>query len=166
MTITAPTLPAWLTLTDNGNGTATLSGTPTNAELGVHNVVLQVTDLGALSSSQPFTITVTNVNDPPVITSDGGGPTANLNVAENTTAVTTVTSSDVDGGTPSLYHRRRRRCCLVQHQQYVTGCIDICSRPRTSRRLAMPAPTMSMDVTVEVSDGNGGTDTQGHGPSR
>ena len=30
LTITAPTLPAWLTLTDNGDGTATLTGTPTN----------------------------------------------------------------------------------------------------------------------------------------
>ncbi|MEZ5598529.1 MAG: cadherin repeat domain-containing protein [Pseudomonadales bacterium] len=30
------------------------------------------------------------MNDAPVITSDGGGATAALNVAENTTAVTTV----------------------------------------------------------------------------
>ncbi|MBT0964320.1 putative Ig domain-containing protein, partial [Denitromonas iodatirespirans] len=44
LTITAPTLPAWLTLTDNGDGTATLSGTPTNAEVGNHAVSLQVSD--------------------------------------------------------------------------------------------------------------------------
>ncbi|HEX9985260.1 MAG TPA: cadherin domain-containing protein, partial [Thermoanaerobaculia bacterium] len=37
-TITAPTKPAWLTLVDNGDGTATLSGTPTNSDVGVHNV--------------------------------------------------------------------------------------------------------------------------------
>ena len=34
VTITAPTLPAWLTFVDNGDGTATLSGTPANAEVG------------------------------------------------------------------------------------------------------------------------------------
>ena len=47
------------------------------------------------------TIDVAAVNDAPVITSDGGGPTAGLTVAENQTAVTTVTSTDVDGGVPS-----------------------------------------------------------------
>ena len=36
----------------------------------------------------------------PVITSDGGGATASRSVAENTTAVTTVTSTDGDGPTP------------------------------------------------------------------
>jgi VCBS repeat-containing protein len=66
VTITAPTLPAWLTLVDNGDGTATLSGTPSNAEVGNHNVVLNVSD-GALSRNQNFTITVSNANDLPVI---------------------------------------------------------------------------------------------------
>jgi len=41
-TITAPTLPSWLSLTDNGDGTAELSGTPDNADAGVHAVELEV----------------------------------------------------------------------------------------------------------------------------
>ena len=40
-------------------------------------------------------------NTPPVITSDGGGTTASINVVENTTAVTTVTATDVDLDTPT-----------------------------------------------------------------
>ena len=40
-----------------------------------------------------------HVNTPPMITSDGGGATANVNVAENSTAVTTVTA--VDGDLPA-----------------------------------------------------------------
>ncbi|MDA1230707.1 MAG: cadherin domain-containing protein, partial [Planctomycetota bacterium] len=36
------------------------------------------------------------VNNPPTITSNGGGATAAINVAENTTAVTTVTATDAD----------------------------------------------------------------------
>ena len=47
-------------------------------------------------------VTVTNVNDlPPVITSDGGGASATVSVAENTTAVTTVVATDGDGTTPT-----------------------------------------------------------------
>jgi hypothetical protein len=57
LSITAPALPAWLTLTDHGDGTATLSGTPGDAELGEHGVALEVTD-GTVVVSQPFIITV------------------------------------------------------------------------------------------------------------
>ena len=66
VTITATTLPSWLTLTDNNDGTATLSGTPTNSEVGDHAVVLDVSD-GSLNSNQTFTIVVANTNDPAVI---------------------------------------------------------------------------------------------------
>ncbi len=91
LSISATTLPAWLTLTDNGDGTALLSGTPGNAEVGNHNVVIEVSD-GLLTTSQSFTINVANVNDAPQVTSN-----ANVNAAENQTAVTTVTATDVDG---------------------------------------------------------------------
>ena len=40
------------------------------------------------------------MNEAPVITSNGGGATANVSVAENSAAVTTVVATDVDG--PSL----------------------------------------------------------------
>ncbi|MCD6400346.1 MAG: DUF11 domain-containing protein, partial [Anaerolineales bacterium] len=58
LTITATTLPAWLTLTDHGDGTASLSGTPTNADVGDHDVALRVTDSGGLFDTQTFTISV------------------------------------------------------------------------------------------------------------
>ena len=69
LTVTAPTKPEWLTLSDNGDGTATLSGTPVNGDVGDHAVLLRVTDGGGLTADQPFTITVANVNDPPAFTS-------------------------------------------------------------------------------------------------
>src|SRR5690606_22977451 len=55
---------------------------------------------GALMDTDNIAITVNAVNDAPVITSGGGGATANIAWAENGTAVGTVTSSDVDGGVP------------------------------------------------------------------
>ncbi|MGE0078353.1 MAG: endonuclease [Bacteroidales bacterium] len=56
-TITASTKPTWLTLTSTGNGTATLSGTPEESNVGSNPVVLNVTD-GTSSATQNFTITV------------------------------------------------------------------------------------------------------------
>jgi len=46
-------------------------------------------------------VTMTSVNDAPIITSDAGGATASVSISENTTDVTTVTSTDVDGPTAS-----------------------------------------------------------------
>jgi uncharacterized repeat protein (TIGR01451 family) len=70
LTITAPLLPTWLALTDAGDGTATLAGTPGNDDVGAHGVSLLVTDSTALTATQIFTITVANVNDAPVAVDD------------------------------------------------------------------------------------------------
>lgn len=67
--IGAQALPEWLDLTDNGNGTALLRGTPSNADVGEHNIILRVTDSESESDKQSFTITVTNTNDAPLFTS-------------------------------------------------------------------------------------------------
>ena len=99
LTITATTLPGWLTLTDNGDGTATLTGTPLNANVGNNNVVLNVSD-GNVSSNQSFTITVTNTNDAAVIAgTDTGTVQEDVSaVANNISTTGTLTISDVDSG--------------------------------------------------------------------
>jgi len=93
LTITAPTLPAWLTLTDNGDGTATLTGTPTNDEVGDHAVELVVTDAAGAFGTQAFTLTVGNVNDAPSFTS-----TPILAAIEDLAYTAPVTASDPDAG--------------------------------------------------------------------
>jgi hypothetical protein len=56
-----------------------------------------VDDGEGAASTGTFNIAITPVNDnAPVITSDGGGATANVNVAENSTFVTFVTATDAD----------------------------------------------------------------------
>jgi len=55
LTIIATLKPDWLTLTDNGNGTAILTGTPTEA--GDFDVTIQVSD-GIDTDDQSFTIVV------------------------------------------------------------------------------------------------------------
>jgi len=58
LAITTTSLPAWLTLVDHGDGTATLSGTPTVAHLGDNAVTLRVTDDTNLYAIQSFVIQV------------------------------------------------------------------------------------------------------------
>src|SRR5256885_9707523 len=73
--------------------------TPTDADANnVYEVMVKVTDNGTppLSATQALSVKVTNVNEAPVITSNGGGAAAAVSVAENTIAVTTVTATDPD----------------------------------------------------------------------
>ncbi|MDC0584753.1 DUF2341 domain-containing protein [Bacteroidales bacterium] len=66
--ITAPVLPSWLSITDNKNGTAILTGTPQNSDVGTHDVTLRAHD-STVGTDQIFVISVSNVNDAPVFTS-------------------------------------------------------------------------------------------------
>lgn len=91
-------LPAWLTLTDLGNGTATLSGTPNNSHVGSVNVTLRVTDNNADSTDQAFTITVTNVNDAPVIT--GQSPLSTDEDENIVISLNDINVTDVDNNYP------------------------------------------------------------------
>jgi Ca2+-binding RTX toxin-like protein len=66
----------------------------------IYDVIVQASD-GVNSTQQQIAVSVGNVNDAtPVITSNGGGATASVSVAENTAAITTVTSTDADGPAP------------------------------------------------------------------
>ncbi|WP_296621061.1 MBG domain-containing protein [Marivirga sp.] len=62
-------LPAWLTLADNEDGTALLSGTPTNNNIGVYGIALRVSDDKGNTADQFFDIEVIDVNDPPTFIS-------------------------------------------------------------------------------------------------
>jgi hypothetical protein len=80
--VRAVTLPGWLTLIDQGDGAATLQGTPTGTEVGDHPVTLEVSDPQALATSQSFTVAVAAASDGPVINLLGDDPlTINQNQA-------------------------------------------------------------------------------------
>lgn len=82
--ITAETLPAWLNFTDNGDGTATLTGTAGTSNLGNHDVSLKVVDADLAEATQDFTINVSDSNHPPVIDLTG------LDVSFNEDGETTI----------------------------------------------------------------------------
>ena len=77
---------------------------------GTEDLFVNVWDGLAFSGPQEFHIGVAP-NHAPVITSNGGGGTAAVNVAENSTAVTTVIASDADPLRFAFLHHcgRRRR---------------------------------------------------------
>ncbi|MCP4182002.1 MAG: cadherin repeat domain-containing protein, partial [Hyphomicrobiales bacterium] len=94
----------------------------------------------------------------PLITSNGGAASVSINVDENTLDVTDVTSSDVDGGTPAY--------SIIGGPEAGLFTID----PVTGKLEFNVAPDFEFptdggginqyDLIVQVSDGNGGTDTQ------
>ncbi|HEY8519460.1 MAG TPA: FG-GAP-like repeat-containing protein [Gammaproteobacteria bacterium] len=92
--ITAAALPAWLTLTDHGNGTATLSGTPSDADAGAHAVSLVATDAGGATAPQDFTVSVAaaGANAPPAFTS-----TAPTTATVGTEYVYAIVAADPNG---------------------------------------------------------------------
>lgn len=64
LTISATDVPAWLTFSDNGDRTATLSGTPTDEDADNYTITLTVSD-GIISVDQVVNLEVTNVDDDP-----------------------------------------------------------------------------------------------------
>ena len=98
------------------------------------------------------------VNDAPVITSDGGGASASLSIAENSTAVTTVTSTDVDGGIP-VYSLAGGADAAKFTINSSTGALSFNVAPDYENPTDVGGNNV-YDVIVQVSDGNGGTDTQ------
>ncbi|NFV79014.1 tandem-95 repeat protein, partial [Magnetospirillum aberrantis] len=88
-------LPAWLSIDPE---TGKLSGTPANGDVGDLSIVVTATDeAGASVSADPFTVTVDNVNDTPVVTVE------NVTTDEDSAVSGTITASDVDVGDTLTY---------------------------------------------------------------
>ncbi|MBN2522556.1 MAG: T9SS type A sorting domain-containing protein [Bacteroidales bacterium] len=93
LSISAPTKPAWLNFSYTpGETTAVLSATPTNSNVGFHDVLLRVSD-GSINVDQDFTIEVINVNDDPYFTS-----TPVTDATEDQDYIYEVTADDDDVG--------------------------------------------------------------------
>ncbi len=101
-----------LLLNPNGSYTYTLNNAdPDTQELvgvGLTDAfTYRVADARGLTKIAQLVIAITGANDAPVITSNGGGAAAAVSVAENTTAVTTVTASDPDAGATRTFSWRQ-----------------------------------------------------------
>ncbi|AZC35931.1 T1SS secreted agglutinin RTX [Pseudomonas chlororaphis subsp. piscium] len=130
----------------------------------VYDVIVRASD-GTLFDDQAIAVTVTGVNDnSPVITSNGGGATASVNVAENTTAVTTVMASDADLPAQTLSYSilNTAGTDFGKFSISASGVLTFNSVPdyENAQDVGGTDGDNAYVVDVRVADGNGGTDTQ------
>ena len=99
------------------------------------------------------------VNSAPVISSNGGGASASVTVAENSTVVTTVTATDANAGQTLIYSIAGGADAAKFTIDSSTGQLSFIAAPNYD------SPTDSggnniYDVIVQVADSMGATDTQ------
>ncbi len=97
LTLSIVNKPTGAIFVDSGNGAGSLVWTPTFNQANVYNVTFRTSD-GSLTDSEAITITVNNVNQPPVL--DSIGP---QEVTAEEILSLRISASDQDGTTPSLY---------------------------------------------------------------
>ncbi len=112
-----------------------------------------VDDGAGSASTGTFNITVTPINDnSPVITSNGGGLTASINVAENSTAVTTVTATDGDLPGQTLTYSISGDDAALFNIDLNTGVLTFASGRNRESHSDFDMNGI-YEVTVQVSDG-------------
>ncbi|HEU0099279.1 MAG TPA: cadherin domain-containing protein [Allosphingosinicella sp.] len=123
----------------------------------VYNVTVSVSD-GQKSAVQLLSITVLNANEAPIISSNGGGATAAVTVAENQNGVTTFTAVDPEGASGLVYAIAGGADSARFAINASTGVLTFVSPPDFESRQDAGGDNV-YDVVVSVSDGSL-TDTQ------
>ena len=133
--------PAWLSIAANGD----LSGTPANADVALNTWTVSVSDGTAPAVEATLTVTVINTNDAPVFTLD---PFSTANATEDNVYSATIagSASDVDVGDSLTYSKVSGTAWLS-----VAGDGTLSGTPTNG-------DVGSNVFTVQVVDGNGGTD--------
>lgn len=145
--ITQPVSP----IANGGSTTFTVRFTPSAA--GARNATVSFINNDTNESPYNWSIQGTGAaNTPPTITSNGGGTTANINVAENTTAVTTVTASDPDVPPQTLTYSISGTDAGDFSIVPSTGVLTFSTAPNFESPADADANN-SYIVTVQVSDG-------------
>jgi hypothetical protein len=119
----------------------------------VYDLTVQVADGNGGTDTEAIAIAVTNVNENPTITS-----AAAFNSAENQTAVSTVTSSDPEND-PQTYSITGGPDQAKFSIHPITGALSFNTAPNFETPTDAGADNV-YEVTVQVADGNGGTDTE------
>jgi len=117
----------------------------------VYQVVVQVSD-GLLTDSQTINLTVTNANEAPVITSDGGGTNGTVSVAEGSRSATTVTAIDPDAGANLTYAIVGGADAGLFSIDPATGAVGFITPPDFENPLDAGGDN-NYDIVVQASDG-------------
>jgi serralysin len=118
----------------------------------VYDVVIRVADGRGGQQDVALLVNVTDVNEAPVITSNGAGASAAISVAENQTAATTVTAVDLDAGARLTYALAGG----ADQSRFVidaaTGVLRFVTAPNFEAPVDVGGNNV-YDVVVQVSDG-------------
>src|SRR5205807_2105622 len=118
----------------------------------VYDVVVQVSD-GTNIDSQAIAVSGSDVNDnEPNITSNVGGATPPITIAENSTTVTTVTASDADAGTTLSYSITAGADSTLSLHDALPISLSFVSAPDYENPTDAGGNNV-YDVVVQVSDG-------------
>jgi Ca2+-binding RTX toxin-like protein len=117
----------------------------------VYEVTVQVSD-GTRTDSQTISVTVTNTNEAPVITSAGGGPNGTISVNENTTAATTLTAADPDAGAQITWSITGGADAALFSIDAATGAVSFLAPADFETPLDAGADN-NYDIVVRASDG-------------
>ncbi len=143
LSFSATGLPAFATLTNSGNRSASLTLAPNYSAAGSYPITVTVTDNGTpvLSASQSFTLTVINVNAPP---SANAGPDK---TAIGGTLVTLSGSGSDSDGTISSY----------RWQQLSGPTLTLTGSSSANASFTAPAVTITTTLTLQltVTDNSG-----------
>ena len=131
----------------------TVTFTPEANYNGAASFTYTITDSHGATSIATVSLNLAAVNDAPVITSNGGDATASISVAENTTAVTTVTSSDPDVGATATYSIVGGADAAKFTINATTGVLSFITAPDYENPTDVGGNNV-YDVQVQVSDGS------------
>ncbi len=137
--LTMSTLPGTATFTDHNDGTGTFDWTPTFDDAGSYDVTFYATDDSAAVDSEVVTITVNNVNRPPVLTSIG-----NRSVTVPDALTFDVSATDPDGQAVILTADPLPGTATFTDHNDGTGTFDW---------TPLEADTGSYDITFVAGDG-------------
>lgn len=138
---------------DSGTGVVTVAGAIDREADGASlDITAQATSADGSTADETFTIAINNVNETPVITSNGGGTSAAVSMAENSTAVTTVAATDVDAGTTLSYSIVGGADAAKFGIDSSTGELTFLSAPNYEAPADSGGDNI-YDVTVRASDG-------------
>ncbi|MFK7891984.1 MAG: cadherin domain-containing protein, partial [Granulosicoccus sp.] len=171
-TVTATDLDAGATLTysvsggtnsaafsiDTSTGELTFISAPDFETKTSYEVVVTASD-GTLTDVQTITVTVENVNEAPMITSDGSGTTTHISVDENQTAVTTVTAQDPDVGDSVTYTVTGGNDMNIAQIDKNTGALSL-TVPANFENPEDSDQDGVYKIEVTSTDESGATDTQ------
>lgn len=118
----------------------------------VERFLVTLTETGGFQATREIAVTINGTADAPAITSDGGGATASLSVAEGTLAVTTVTATDRDIGALTYAIAGGADAALFEIEA-ASGTLSFRSAPDFEQPADVAGDNL-YDVVVQVSDGS------------